>query len=99
MSWTEKTAEDARLIILRELCLQVDGRLNDLMLRRALDAFGITRSGDWLETQLYRLLELDAVTLTDVGGMKVASVTPAGRDHVEQRSILGGVTRPHELGQ
>ena len=99
MNYAETTAQDARLIILRELCAQVDGRLNALLLRRVLDAFGITRSADWLETQLNRLVELGAVTLADAGGLKVASVTSAGRDHVDERAILGGVTRPHELGQ
>ncbi len=98
MSYQEAIAKDARLIILRELVLQVDGQLNEISLRRALDACGITRTQDWIVTQLHRLVELEAIKLREMGDILVAVITQAGRDHVSERSILGGVSRPHELG-
>lgn len=98
MSYQEIIARDGRLIILRELNAQIDGQLNDASLRRVLDMNGITRSRDWLVTQLNRLVELEAIVLKDAGEILVAAITSAGRDHVEQRAVLGGVSRPSELG-
>lgn len=98
MSYQEIIARDGRLIILRELNSQVDGQLNDVSLRRVLDMNGITRSRDWLVTQLNRLVELEAIVLKDAGEILVAAITSSGRDHVEQRAVLGGVSRPSELG-
>lgn len=98
MSYTEVIAQDGRLIILRELATQVDGRLNEASLRRVLEAHGINRSRDWLVTQLNRLVELEAITLPASGEFLIASITPLGRDHLAERAVLGGVTRPHELG-
>lgn len=91
-------ARDGRLLILRELTAQTDGRLNEASLRRVLDAHSIKRSRDWLVSQLDRLAELEAVKVHDVGGVLIAEIKPAGRDHVEQRILLPGVSRLHELG-
>jgi hypothetical protein len=98
VKYNDGIERDARLIILRELALQVDGQLNEISLRRALDIYGITRSRDWIVTQLNRLSELGAISIKPAGEVLVAALTPAGRDHVDERSILGGVSRPHELG-
>jgi len=98
MSYQEIIAKDGRLIILRELNAQVDGQLNEAALRRVLDLHGITRSRDWLLTQLNRLVELEAVALKQAGDLTVAAILRAGRDHVEERAVLGGVSRPSELG-
>jgi len=98
MSYQEVIAQDGRLIILRELDAQMDGRLNEASLRRVLEAHGINRSRDWLVTQLNRLVELEAVTLPSADEFLIAAITPLGRDHLAERAVLGGVTRPHELG-
>lgn len=97
MSYSDAVAQDARLIILRELHNQPDGRLNEIGLRRVLDTFGIVRTRDWLVTQLHKLQELEAVTLTEVGSIYVAGLARAGRDHVDERFILAGVSKPSEL--
>jgi hypothetical protein len=89
-------AADARLRILKELCAQVDGRLNELLLRRVLDLYGVRRDRDWVATQLRKLEALGAIELTTIGETLVAHVTRAGRDHVEERSVIEGVTRPAE---
>lgn len=85
---------DARLAILRELANQVDGRLSEQLLKRVLDIFGIRRDRDWIRTQLRKLDMLGAVELKSVGEMLVAQITRAGRDHVEERAVIEGVTRP-----
>ena len=99
MSYQAAIVRDARLIILRELDLQVDGQLNDTSLRRVLDVYGIKRTNDWVLTQLNSLAELGAVSLKPYGIVHVATITATGRDHVHERAVLGGVSRPHEFGK
>lgn len=85
---------EARLVILRELDRQPDGRLNSELLRAVLETFGITKSRDWVHEELRWLAEIGAVTNVDAGSIRVASITGKGRDHVERRIVLEGVKRP-----
>lgn len=94
MSYEEHVAEDARLIILRQLAEETDGRLNETILTAILDQFGHRRSRDWVRTQMRKLRELGAVTISDAGSVMVAAITRAGLDHVERRSMIEGVARP-----
>lgn len=93
-NFARKVVEDARLVILRTLAIQVDGRLNDTLLAEVLCEFGHNRSREWLRTQLNKLAELGAVTVSSVGSVVVASITPEGLDHVERRSVIEGIRRP-----
>lgn len=93
---SELIAKDARLVILKELAGQVDGRLNEVALIHVLDAFGIKRSREWVRTQLLALAELDAVTVEEVGTVMVASLSRRGHDHVERRAVIDGVARPSD---
>jgi hypothetical protein len=94
MGYEEHLAEDARLVILRELAAQTDGRLNDTILTSVLDSFGYRRSREWVRTQISKLDELGAVTTVEAGTVRIASITRAGIDHVERRSVIDGVARP-----
>lgn len=94
LSFEEHAARDARLIILRGLTEQVDGRLNETLLAALLQTFGHHRSRDWVRTQLLKLKELGAVTIAQAGSIHVAAITRAGLDHVERRSIIDGIARP-----
>ena len=85
---------DARLVILKELAKQTDGRLNEAILTRVLDTFGFHRSREWVRTQLRKLEDVRAITLMEAGTVLVAMITRAGVDHVERRSVLEGVARP-----
>lgn len=96
MNADDRIGPDARLMVLQELAGQVDGRSNDMVLARVIDAHGIRRSRDWLRTQLRRLAELDAVRISEAGSMMVVALRAAGRDHVERRTVLEGVSRPGE---
>jgi len=93
-AYDEHVAADARLCILKELARQTDGRLNDSVLTKVLDTFGFRRSREWVRTQLRKLDELGAVMLTEVGSVLVASITRAGTDHVERRSVIEGIAKP-----
>lgn len=86
--------EDARLIILKELARQFDGRLNETLLTRVLETFGHNRSREWVRTQLNKLQELGAVQVTLAGTVAIAQLTRAGQDHVERRSFIEGIARP-----
>lgn len=98
MSYDDTVAEDARLCILKDLCGQIDGRTNEVAIARLLDIFGIRRSREWVRTQLRKLEELGAVRVTEAGTVFVASLTRLGRDHVERRQIIEGVSRPSDEG-
>lgn len=91
-------AADARLCILKELAQQTDGRLNDKTLQMVLDVFGISRSRDYVRTQLRALHELGAVKVSEAGTVMIAALTSTGRDHVERRGIIEGVARPSDEG-
>ncbi|KAK0341074.1 hypothetical protein LTR94_027910, partial [Friedmanniomyces endolithicus] len=75
MSYEDKTAEDGRLVILKELALQVDGRLNEVTLQRVLETFAITRSREWVRTQLRKLAELEAIRITATRTDKVPNTS------------------------
>lgn len=96
MNIDDRVAADARLIILRQLAGQTDGRSNEIILDRVLDAYGVRRSRDWLRTQLRALAELEALRVEQLGDVMIAELRKAGRDHVERRSVIEGVSRPSE---
>lgn len=94
MSYEQHLARDARLVILRALAAQTDGRLNEVILEAELDRFGHRRSRAWVRTQLRALAELGAVTVTEVATVMIASITRLGLAHVERREVIDGVARP-----
>lgn len=96
MSWKEKIALDARFIILRELRQQPDGTLNSVSLRRVLDVYFV-RPVEWIDTQLVKLADLEAIELTRADGIAIAKITAAGRDHLDERSIISGITTPADF--
>lgn len=94
LSFEEHSARDARLVILRGLSEQLDGRMNETLLTALLETFGHNRSRDWVRTQLLKLKELGAVTITEAGTVYIASITRAGLDHLHRKSVIEGVARP-----
>lgn len=86
--------EDARLIILKALDQQPDGRLNSDLLRATLETFGISKSRDWVHDELRHLAELGAVSVLEMGTVRVATLTAKGADHVCRRIIIEGIKRP-----
>lgn len=94
VSFEEHSARDARLIILRGLSEQPDGRMNETLLTALLETFGHRRSRDYVRTQIRKLHELGAVTIVEAGSVLIPSITRAGLDHVERRSYIEGILRP-----
>lgn len=95
-SLADVIAKDARLCILKELAQQTGGRLNEATIQHVLDAFGISRSRDWVRTQLRALDELGAANVSELGTVMIATLTKLGRDHVERRQVIEGVSRPSD---
>lgn len=87
-------AQDARLIVLRALSDDTDGRMNEVILLRILDTFGHRRSRDWLRTQLRHMEELGAIKNSEAGSVFISQILQLGQDHVERRAIIEGIARP-----
>lgn len=87
-------AEDARLVILKELARQTNASLNETILQKVLETFGHNRSREWVRTQLRKLAELGAVAVTEAGSVMIATLKQPGLDHIERRSVIEGVSRP-----
>ncbi len=94
MSFDRGMREEARLIILRALEEQPDGRLNSELLRLALETYGISKSRDWVHDELNWLAGMSAVTIVTAGTVRVAQLTAKGADHVARRLVIEGVKRP-----
>lgn len=91
--------QDARLAMLAELARQRDETLNSLNLARVVEALGIRRPREWVETQLAFLEQMGAVELRTsdlpgLGEVTVATLLSVGRNHVERRAPIAGVTWP-----
>lgn len=98
-SYEQKCQEDARLAILAELARQRDATLNSRSIERVVGALGMRRTDEWIENQLRRLEEFGAVNVrqTDLPGLGrvlIATLTRTGRDHVDRRALLTGVSAP-----
>lgn len=86
---------DVRLIILRTLAEENDGRLNSTMITKVLERFAINRTRDYVHTQLrWMEKQAQAVILTEVGSVLVAEITQQGEDHLQKRAIIEGINRP-----
>lgn len=94
MSMDKIIREEARLIVLRALEEQTDGRLSSELLRLTLETYGITKSRDWIHDELNWLAEMGAVKLVAAGTVRVAGLTAKGSDHVARRAVIEGVKRP-----
>lgn len=94
MNYAEHTAHDCRLIILKALAKENDGRLNETILTRVLENFGHLKTRDYVRIQIRKLEEFGAVKVTEVGSVLVADLLRPGLDHVERRAFLEGVGRP-----
>jgi hypothetical protein len=95
MSMGDVIREHARLIILRDLAEQPDGRWNSEALREDLELrWAINRPRAFVHDELRWLEMMGAVTLVESASVLIASITQKGLDHVERRIRIEGVKRP-----
>ncbi len=95
----EIVRQDARLIILKALSLQVDERLHSGYLAEELLRFGIDRPREWIHGELDWLAEIGAVTLTKPGTVVVATLAEKGARHLRRAILIEGVKRPSRPGE
>ena len=100
-SWEQQCQADARLVILAELARQDDETLNSRNLARLVDQVVPRKPVEWVEAQLTWLEGMGAVRLQrsdmpGIGSVAIATLTSTGRNHIERRALLPGVTRPQD---
>ena len=94
MSLDRIIREEARLIMLRELASQPNESATSSALRDLLaEMFAIVREREWVEQELDWLKEMGAVRITPAGSVKIATLTPRGREHLAHQRFLTGVKR------
>ena len=98
-AYEQQCQADARLAILAELAAQDDETLNSRNLALMVDQVVPRRPVEWVEAQLVWLEGMGAVSLRrsdlpGLGAVAITTLTATGRNHVERRSLLPGVTRP-----
>lgn len=93
-AYKDYVAEDARLVILRELVAQANNTLNESLAQDVLEMWGHNKSREWVKTQIRKLDELGAVRVTERDGFLICELTQAGMDHMLRRSVIEGVKRP-----
>ena len=94
--YKEHVEKRGRLVILQQIAAEFNGHLREELIQKALDVYLISRSIEWVRTQLRKLEELGAVTITEDDGKLIAKITRTGRDHIERRSALSGVAWPDD---
>lgn len=83
-----------RSATLRLLADLPEYRANDIVIADAVRAVGLGCTNDQLRGHLTWLEEQRLVTVTEVGGMKVATLTERGEDVAAGRAHVDGVQRP-----
>lgn len=83
-----------RSAALRLLADLPEYRANDIVIADAVRAVGLGCTNDQLRGHLTWLEEQRLVTVTEVGGMKVATLTERGEDVAAGRAHVDGVQRP-----
>lgn len=97
--YAEIVRQDARLIILKALSLQIDERLHSGYLAEELLRFGIDRPREWIHGELDWLAEIGAVTLTKPGTVVVATLAEKGARHLRRAIVIEGIKRPSRPGE
>lgn len=94
MSFQHVISEDIRLVILRAL-EQVDGyTLNESILHTVVETFGHKCGRDCIRTHIAWLREQGLVTIEEVAGYFVPTLTLRGADVATGRASCPGVKRP-----
>lgn len=94
MSYADIFRAEARLVMLKALADEPDGRLNSSMLSTILERFAVAKPRAWVHAELRELEQMGAITIVENGSVLIAQLTQRGLDHVEHRIILDGVKRP-----
>lgn len=98
MSLAQLLTEDIRRAILDFLSQDTGFDLNESIIHAALATLGHNVSRDRLRVELAWLAEQGLLTVHDVVGVQVATLTARGLDVADGRAIVPGVKRPGPRG-
>ena len=93
-SFAEYEREHRRLAILSMLMQASEYQLNESLLASTLHAMALTVSHDALRTQLAWLREQGLVTIEEVAGLQIATLTQRGMEAAQGIIEVPGVRRP-----
>lgn len=85
--------EDRRLVILRSL-MDCNNEANESILQDCLDPYGHNVSRDLVRGLIDWLAEQGLVTVENLSGFYVVTITGRGQDVAEGRAKVSGVKRP-----
>lgn len=94
MSFDELLTQDQRLVILKALRTDLGYSHNESIIHSILERFGHKVSRDKVKNHLVWLREQDLVTLEEVCGYFVATITQRGVDVADGAATVPGVKRP-----
>ena len=94
MSYQNLLTEDQRLVILRILNEMPGHQANDSILQTILGSYGHNISRDAVRTRLNWLAEQELITVEDITGIQVATLTGRGADVANGHATQPGVKRP-----
>lgn len=98
IDYTKLQQEEARLILLKELAIQPNESLSSSMMEPALERFAIYQGRAWIHAQLDYMAIVGAVVVTNAGTVKIATITPAGKNHLARRVFIDGIKVPSTIG-
>jgi hypothetical protein len=98
MAFSDLLTTDIRLVILRALEQDLGYSHNESIIHSVVERFGHKCSRDVIRTQLCWLREQGLVTIEDVAGYMVATITLRGADVACGRATVPGVKRPNPRG-
>lgn len=94
MSYQDELNKDQRLVILRSLDEMAGHSGNDSMLHTVLNSYGHVVSRDKIKTEVRWLQEQGLITVKDLSGVLVCTLTARGQDVAHARATVDGVKRP-----
>jgi len=98
MPFNDLLISDIRLVILRALEQDLGYSHNESIIHSVVEKFGHRCSRDCIRTQLAWLREQQLVTIEDVAGYMVVTITQRGADVACGRASVPGVKRPNPRG-
>jgi hypothetical protein len=97
-TFADLLTSDIRLVILRALQQDLGYSHNESIIHAIVEKFGHHCSRDMIRTQLSWLQEQCLVSLNDIAGIYVATITQRGADVATGCATVPGVKRPGPRG-
>ncbi len=85
---------DCRLVILRALEDQHDGRLNESLLEQALETFGHSVTRPKVRRYMQDLQEAGAIDIDGIADIFIGEIKQRGQDHLQRALKIDGVAVP-----